>query len=523
MTTPTIFDQLEFLKGILDLAVDGDTLTNCSAAEPLIAIDFDEEDLTAGAAIGDRFEGVEFSSSSEFGLMLFDTNNITGEDFDLAADNLGNVLIISEDGDSEDPDDNAAGGTINIEFDRLVNVESIGFLDIDEPGSSISFYDRDAQIVQTVAIENLGDNSFQEINPGVTDVARIEIVFSSSGALTGLEYSVSKPDPFSNLYVFGDSLSDIGNIFNATTFVQEAEALPGLEIPVTPPSPPYFEGRFSSGPIWVENLAEELDITLTPSTELSFLSPDSDIPAPVTIIDGNPVVSPFFDGNAIDRSVNFAFGGAQSGVGGRGELGDFIPGVLQQVEWFVNDHQQANRAADPDALYILWVGGNDYTDPDIVSSVNPEEVIDNLETEIESLYDLGARDFFIPNLPDLGKTPLADTPDFPASPEVLTELTHAHNSLLDVTIHELENSLTGANFTLFDVNTLFDEVVMNPAEYGLTNVSDAYLDPTTLMPTMGASPDDYLFYDTLHPTELGHELVSNFALEALASKYDILL
>ncbi|MEL6909084.1 MAG: hypothetical protein AAFR62_02325 [Cyanobacteria bacterium J06629_2] len=46
------------------------------------SINFDELELTAGTIITSQFSGLEFSTPSEFGLMLFDTNNVTGEDFD---------------------------------------------------------------------------------------------------------------------------------------------------------------------------------------------------------------------------------------------------------------------------------------------------------------------------------------------------------------------------------------------------------------------------------------------------------
>ena len=51
---------------------------------------------------------------------------------------------------------------------------------------------------------------------------------------------------FSGMVVFGDSLSDSGNLF---TFTGEA----------VPASPPYFEGRFSNGPVWVEDLLDRLN------------------------------------------------------------------------------------------------------------------------------------------------------------------------------------------------------------------------------------------------------------------------
>ena len=57
--------------------------------------------------------------------MIFDSANPTGGDDDLGSDTLGGVLIISEDGDSTDPDDNAAGGSICFDFDDVVRMKSI--------------------------------------------------------------------------------------------------------------------------------------------------------------------------------------------------------------------------------------------------------------------------------------------------------------------------------------------------------------------------------------------------------------
>ncbi len=473
-----------------------------------VAIDFDASNLAAGNIITDQYDGVEISTSSEFGVMLFDTGNVTGEDFDLGSDDLGNVLIISEDGDSLDPDDNAAGGIISFNFDDLVTVNNIGLLDIDESGSSIAFYDQDSNLIETVEIANLGENSFQEIDFNIENVASVDIDLAGSGAVTGIDFSTAQADSFSNIYVFGDSLVDTGNLFNASS---------AAGIPVIPPSPPFFEGRFSNGKIWIDNLAEGLNLELTPATELSFVSPDSDILSPLTIIDGNPVISPFFNGNTTNQSVNFSYGLATTGASGAGELGSFVPGVETQVEFFVADHLQANQAADEDALYVFWAGSNDYFD----GNIDPQQVVDNIESEIGSLYDIGARDFLVLNLPDLGLLPEANNPNLPASPEQLSQLSDTHNLLLDSTIDELEDSLTGANITLLGVGSLFDDVVANPEEFGLTNVTDSFLDPLTFTPTAGANPEEFFFFDTLHPTAVGHSIVSDFALETLAVEAEI--
>lgn len=338
---------------------------------------------------------------------------------------------------------------------------------------------------------------------------------------------------YSNIYAFGDSLTDTGNLFNATTVPDNIRFTDWHNIPPTPSSPPYFEGRFSNGEIWVDNLANELDIDLTPASELSFINPDSDISSPIIKIEDNFAVSPFFNGNTTNQSVtteilqgeasspnlsvNFAYGLATTGAEGTTEIGSFIPGMEQQVEFFVEDHLQAEQTADPEALYILWGGSNDY----FVPNADPEQVVDNIEAEVESLYDLGARDFLVVNLPDLGETPEANKPDLAVSVEQLTELSDTHNLLLDSSIEEMEDTLTGAEITVLEVDSLFDDILANPDEFGLTNVAEPFLDPVTFEPTVGANPDEYLFYDTLHPTVAGHALISDFALETLNIEAEI--
>ncbi|MBE9136574.1 choice-of-anchor I family protein [Nodosilinea sp. LEGE 07088] len=150
----------------------------------------DFEGLAAGTVVTDQFDGVMFSTSNPFGVMLFDTENVTGGDFDLATDDQGNVLIISEDGDAFDPDDNAGGGTLSLDFDGLVNVGSIGLLDIEESDGLITFYGADDSVITTVAIAALGNNSLQQLSLGVTEVSRMDIFLAGSGAITDIAYSL---------------------------------------------------------------------------------------------------------------------------------------------------------------------------------------------------------------------------------------------------------------------------------------------------------------------------------------------
>jgi hypothetical protein len=167
--------------------VDG--LDELDAGGEFGAIDFEQGNLAAGTMISDQFEGVKFSTLSEFGLMLFDSQNPTGDDFDLGATDLGKVLIISEDGNSSNPDDNAAGGMIRLDFENPIQVDSLGLLDIEEAGGSITFYDQNAAIIDTVEIVGAGDDLPQELTFDLENVASLEINLAGSGALTELNFS----------------------------------------------------------------------------------------------------------------------------------------------------------------------------------------------------------------------------------------------------------------------------------------------------------------------------------------------
>ena len=109
---------------------------------------------------------------------------------------------------------------------------------------------------------------------------------------------------FDRMYVFGDSLSDTGNVSNVTRFVQTLDPSTSVQ----PPSPPYFQGRYSNGPLWVDYLADAFDVDLVPSSTLPF-------PAPITVTpSGSVTVNENFVGQTVDRSVNFAFGGGAVGL-----------------------------------------------------------------------------------------------------------------------------------------------------------------------------------------------------------------
>ncbi|MEM9215739.1 MAG: TIGR03118 family protein, partial [Cyanobacteria bacterium P01_F01_bin.150] len=162
---------------------------------PPASVDF-ESGLTAGDVVSDQIDGLTVEVAGELTAMIFDTANPTGGDKDLESDDLGNVLIISEDGDSADPDDNAKGGTLMFDWDGAVNVDSLGLLDIEESGGTVTLYAADdITMLATVDIPGLSNNSYQSLNIGTTDVGKMDVFLVGSGAIA--EIALSSGDSLS--------------------------------------------------------------------------------------------------------------------------------------------------------------------------------------------------------------------------------------------------------------------------------------------------------------------------------------
>lgn len=279
------------------------------------------------------------------------------------------------------------------------------------------------------------------------NILLLAIVAVLSFIMTTFAPSLSSVNKINQLYIFGDSLSDTGNIYRAT-----AGAYPS--------SPPYFQGRYSNGLVWVEYLASGLK--LTPK-----------------------------------QSTNFAFGGATTGTSSM----NGIPGLLAQVDNFTSSHPDIN----PNALYVLWAGANDY----LYGTSNSTMPIENLSKAIQLLSTRGAKKILVANIPDLGKLP---STRYTANSNRLTESATASNQSL-VKSFEVLNDKLGHDTQIIqlDANSLYREAITEPAKFGFTNVTNACLNNLAVCD----NPDKFLFWDGIHPTTAGHRILAEAALKAL--------
>ncbi|MBD2776642.1 SGNH/GDSL hydrolase family protein [Iningainema tapete] len=325
-----------------------------------------------------------------------------------------------------------------------------------------------------------------------------KIILATASLLALIFPFEAKAATFDKIYVFGDSLSDTGNVFTVTTVANRLNPT----IPVDPPSPPYFNGRYSNGPVWVDYLANSLGSTLTPSTNLAVGSPITLTPT------GDLGVNFFFNGATTTQGVNFAFGGATSGLNNASD--PRLPGVLREVQAFTNDLTLANQPADPQALYVVWAAGsNDYSSGNLNSTIFAE----NISQGVTSLFDVGARNILVVNVPDLGQTPRARRI---GDANARTQVSQEFNASLTTTLNNLSQTLPGINLIPFDVNSIFAEAIANPTRFGFTNVTEPCLNTVNF--TICSNPNEYLFWDDIHPTTVTHRFLGELVFERLASK-----
>ena len=218
---------------------------------------------------------------------------------------------------------------------------------------------------------------------------------------------------YSRMIVFGDSLSDDGNLYRLT----------GGAIP---PPDTYFRGRSSNGRVWPEVVSSRLGIPLS----------------------------------------NRAFAGARSGSGN--VIGNF-PGLAEELATYF---RETGNRADPRALYVLWAAANDFLSATGKSSLRSmvTRLVDNLVDSARRLQVAGARDIAVSTMPDLGLIPYARFGNSPYSVEDFTDASLYFNALLAERMAEL-----GDRIMVLDVLPFHRAMVAQPQQFGLENVRKACL------------------------------------------------
>ena len=308
----------------------------------------------------------------------------------------------------------------------------------------------------------------------MTDIR--SIVLAGAVAALAAPAAAVPLDQYSSIYVFGDSLSDPGNLPSGAA----------------PPSPPYADGgtpfvpggagvRFSDGDVW----AEQVGVT-----------------------------------------GNFAFGGAQATPEDGGP-----PDLAEQIGLFDGYSALVGGAADgANDLAAIWLGANDLfaaidaargsvlLGGTVDAALAGVEAVANAAAAavgdgIEALAARGFESFAVFNLPALEQTPLYNL-FRPGDAEFAERGTDVFNAALQAEV----DALTALDVTLIDVTGIFEDLVENPEAYGfVTSVLPCVIPATEGTPgSICEDSEDYVFFDAVHPTSGVHALVAEAFRDSVA-------
>ncbi len=140
--------------------------------------------------------------------------------------------------------------------------------------------------------------------------------------------------------------------------------------------------------------------------------------------------------------------------------------------------------SDPGTLFSVWIGGNDSTYNVFGGGHSAEIAVKSMMASMDLLYYKGARNFLVPNLPDVGSTPLF------SGNQLLTEFCEDFNLGLDTSLKDFR-TLSGVNLYTLDVFSIFDAIPV-------------------------ADRAELFWVDLFHPSSVGHQLIAKNALEVVA-------
>jgi len=315
--------------------------------------------------------------------------------------------------------------------------------------------------------------------------------------LLGTMPAKARISSLSNLFSFGDSLSDSGN---SKSVSQSAKGF-------TFPPAPYYEGRFSNGPVAVEYLWQKFNPGSTAFK--NSLSP------------GN-------------QGTNYAIGGSSSGLQNYLELNPAVNSAGLNTAyskkgnaWQLQGFDDQSNTFDPEtSLFSVWYFPNDvfwynnsspnslpgtYTgDPGPVIgppagfSAVVSNAVDNIVGTITKLADsYGARHFLVPNSALIG-----NTPEFAGTPQqnVLNQLSAGFNSLLQTNLNLLSSQRPDLDIIQFQTDDLQQEILNNPSLFGFTDVNTRCINNMTCVTNAGGAAKEWFYWDGTHPTTTGHEI-----------------
>ena len=274
---------------------------------------------------------------------------------------------------------------------------------------------------------------------------------------------------FTDFVVFGDSLSDTGNLASLS--------------PVNLPFP-FFENRITDGPVAIDYLSASIGKAAIASAE----------------------------------------GGNNYSIAGGNLIGIDEEDIFQQISNYLD---RVNGVVDDQVLHFFMIGGNDLrglrsiTNTEFANN-NIAVAVDVLLDQLQRLHDAGARQFFVVNVANVGRIPetLQREAGDPGVGARATVYVKTYNQLLSAELSSFRKQTGDAVFE-FDLFTELERLLNSPSSFGFTQTTVGCFDigsfdfhPDCVF---GLRFDRFVFFDNLHPASETNRLIGNAMVANLAA------
>ena len=307
------------------------------------------------------------------------------------------------------------------------------------------------------------------------------------------------PSPYSTMIVFGDSLADAGQFPDPYGPLGSSTRFTNREGPAYQNGSGEIYGAVS--PTLLGNRLGIGSAALGAST--------SPINALLGLEDGNNWAVGGYRTDEIYDSIT-----GTSVVGTGGVVFRTRPGYLA-----------GGNRADPNALYYITGGGNDFLQERVTSAATAAAAAGQLASGVAALQQAGARYLMVWLLPDLGLTPALYGTDRQAGSSVLSGV---FNQALLAQLRQIDAQIIPLNVPL-----LLSEVVADPGRYGLAtdqnlvgtcfNGNGCTANATYGLNSSTPDPTKLLFNDSVHPTTTGQKLIADYGYSLLSAPWELTL
>ncbi|CAF4558897.1 unnamed protein product [Rotaria sp. Silwood1] len=253
---------------------------------------------------------------------------------------------------------------------------------------------------------------------------------------------------FNTIVVFGDSHTDTGNVYNLTEHHW-------------PLVPPYYQGRFTNGPVWIENI-------------------------------NVPYIMNFAYGDATIDNDNLV-------TGFTGPNRTIVPGIRQQIVNYLTG-TDVSKTDLSSTLYIIWAGGNEYL---IEPALSSERVFASLVAAVSDLLVVGIQNLLVINLPPVQSFPGTN------DKQRLSKLINQYNNYLLSNITGIQSGYTEVSIRIFDLYSLITEILSNNSMSTLNKIDKCWNILDDRIISQCTNPNEYVFIDDYHFTSVIHQVIAD--------------